>query len=298
MTEKIMARFYDAWELITEKILSWLDVIIINFPNVILACLVFVLSIVLSKKISKISLTLLDRTTLQRSMTVLIAKFIAIVVVLLGLFLILGILNLSKMLNTVLAGVGVAGLAVSFALQGALANTYSGIVLSYITQVKYGDWIETNGYAGTVENIDLRAITLKQIDNNLLYIPNKMVIENPIKNYSTTPKSKVIISCGVGYESDLRWVQELTVNAVVDHFDDVESPEDVQFFWQEFGDSSINYELRFWLKTPSPLKVIEAKSEVIILIREVYKKHTINIPFPIRTLDFPKEITVHQKEKQ
>lgn len=297
MTNKVTARFQDAWGVVLDKLLSWLDTIILNLPNVILACVVFLLAILLSKKISKISLALLDRTTLQRSMKVLISKFIAIVVVLLGLFLILGILNLSKMLNTVLAGVGVAGLAVSLALQGALANTYSGIVLSYITQVKYGDWIETNGFAGLVEDIDLRAITLKQVDNNLIYIPNKMVIENPIKNYSTTPKSKVIIACGVGYESDLRWVQELTIKAIVDHFSDVESADNVQFFWQEFGDSSINYELRFWLNTPSPLKVIEAKSEAIMLIREVYKKHNINIPFPIRTLDFPKEITVHQKEK-
>ncbi|WP_010135419.1 mechanosensitive ion channel family protein [Ochrovirga pacifica] len=296
MTKTIATRFSEAWGLITEKMMSWLDAFIINLPNIALAILVFFLAIIASKQISKISLKLLNRTKLQRSMKALISKIVAIVVVLLGLFLILSILNLSKVLNTILAGVGVAGLAVSLALQGALANTYSGIILSYITQVKYGDWIKTNDYEGEIVDIDLRAITLKQIDNNLVYIPNKLVVENPIKNYSSTSQSRVILECGVGYESDLRKVKDITMQAIVDNFEVVDHKDDILFLWRGYGDSSIDYELRFWINSTSALEVAKAKSEAIMVIREVYREHNINIPFPIRTLDFPESVTIeHQK---
>ncbi|GGX04834.1 mechanosensitive ion channel [Aquimarina muelleri] len=60
------------------------------------------------------------------------------------------------------------------------------------------------------------------------------------------------------------------------------------FLWRDFGDSSIDYELRFWINSTSALEVAKAKSETIMLIKEAYKNNNINIPFPIRTLDLPK----------
>ena len=296
ITELITNRAYDAWDKMTEKIISWLDVIVVNLPNVVIAIVVFFIVIIASKYISRFSLKLLNKTKLQHSMKGLISKFIAIVVILFGLFLILGILNLNKVLNTILAGVGVAGLAVGLALQGVLSNTYSGIVLSYIKQVKFGDWIQTNDYEGEVIDIDLRAITLKQIDNNLVYIPNKLVVEHPIKNFSSTAQSRVILECGVSYDSDLRMVKDLTIDTIVKNFDVVTNQKEVLFLWREFGDSSIDYELRFWINSTSALEVAKAKSECIMLIKEAYKANDINIPFPIRTLDMPKNFTLNTSD--
>ncbi|MGY3791873.1 mechanosensitive ion channel family protein [Aquimarina sp. 433] len=285
-------KFIDAWDKMIEKLGSWMDTIVVNLPNVLIAIFVFILSLIASKYISKLILRVLNKSNLRPSMKNLISKIISILVIAIGLFLILGILNLSKALNTILAGAGVAGLAVGLALQGALANTYSGIVLSYIKNLKFGDWIETNDYEGEVVDIDLRAITIKQVDNNLVYIPNKLVVENPIKNYSTTSQSRVILECGVGYESDLRFVKKLTIDTIVNNFDAVENKEDVLFLWREFGDSSINYELRFWINSTSALEVAKAKSETMMLLKDAYGENDINIPFPIRTLDFPKEFTI------
>ncbi|MHA7056952.1 mechanosensitive ion channel family protein [Aquimarina sp. M1] len=286
----------EAWSKMLSKLESWLDTIVVNLPNLLIALIVFIIALIASKYISRLVLKLLDKSSLQRSMKKVISKLVSIIVILFGLFLVLGILNLGKALNTILAGAGVAGLAVGLALQGALANTYSGIVLSYIKNLKYGDWIETNDYEGEVIDIDLRAVTVKQIDNNLVYIPNKLVVENPIKNYSTTAQSRVILECGVGYKSDLKQVKKLTIETVVNHFKAVENKDDVLFLWKEFGDSSINYELRFWIKSTSALEVAKAKSETIMLIKEVYDENNINIPFPIRTLDFPEGFNLNQKE--
>jgi len=287
-------QFSKAWSKMIEKLDAWFDALIVNLPNIIIAVLVFTISLVVSRYISKLVAKILSNTKLQASMRSLLSKLASIIVVLLGLFLVLGILNLSKALNTILAGAGVVGLAVGLALQGALANTYSGIVLSFIKHIKFGDWVESNGFEGEVVDLDLRSVTLKQPDNNLVYIPNKMVVENPIKNYSTTAQSRVILQCGVGYSSDLEAVRKLVKKTILENFDAVENKEDIIFLYQEFGDSSINFETRFWINSTSALEVAKAKTEAMIAIKKVFDKNNINIPFPIRTLNFPENLKIER----
>ena len=291
-------QFSEAWSKMIEKLDSWLDTLVINLPNILIAIIVFVLSIILSRAISRGVSKLLDKTKLQDSMQSLLSKMASIVVVLLGLFLILGILNLSKALNTVLAGAGVVGLAVGLALQGALANTYSGIVLSYVKHIKFGDWIESNGFEGEVIDLDLRSVTLKQPDNNLVYLPNKLVVENPIKNYSTTSQSRVILKCGVGYSSDLEQVRSLVKGTILENFESIENKDDIIFLYSEFGESSINFETRFWIESTSALEVAKAKTDAMIAIKTAFDKNDINIPFPIRTLDFPKSIKISSSDQE
>ncbi|ADV49123.1 mechanosensitive ion channel family protein [Cellulophaga sp. E16_2] len=288
----------DAWNKMANRLESWLNNLIINLPNIIIAIFVFVIVLFLSKYISRLTLKLLSKSSLQKSMKNVIAKLISILVIFAGLFLVLGILDLSKTLNTILAGAGVAGLAVGLALQGALANTFSGIVLSYIKQIKFGDWIESNDFEGEVIDIDLRAVTIRQPDNNLVYLPNKLVLENPIKNFSSTAQSRVILTCGVGYSSNLEFVRDLVRQTIVSNFEPVANEKDVIFIYSEFGDSSINFETRFWIDSTSALEVAKAKSEAMICIKKAFDKNDINIPFPIRTLDFPKNFKFTQEQKE
>ncbi|MGC1514662.1 MAG: mechanosensitive ion channel [Maribacter sp.] len=283
-------QFSEAWSKMVEKLNVWLETLVVHLPNLLIAILVFALSIMISRGIRSVVSSVLERTKLQASMKTLLAKMVSIIIVLLGLFLVLGILNLGKALNTVLAGAGVVGLAVGLALQGALANTYSGMVLSYVKHIKFGDWIETNGFEGEVIDLDLRSITLKQPDNNLVFLPNRAVVENPIKNYSSTSKSRVILKCGVGYSSDLEWVRTLVKKTILEHFESIENKEDIIFLYTEFGESSINFETRFWINATSALEVAQAKTDGVIAIKAVFDKNDITIPFPIRTLDVPQSL--------
>ncbi|MDC6405238.1 MULTISPECIES: mechanosensitive ion channel family protein [Maribacter] len=285
-------KFSEAWSKMLEKLASWFDAFILNLPNIMIAIVVFIITVIISRYISKGVSRLLEKTKLQASMRSLLSKIASITIVLLGLFLVLGILNLSKALNTVLAGAGVVGLAVGLALQGALANTYSGIVLSYIKHIKFGDWIESNGFEGEVIDLDLRSVTLRQPDNNLVFLPNKLVVENPIKNYSTTAQSRVILECGVGYESDLTFVRDLVKKTILEKFDSIENKDDIIFLYEEFGDSSINFETRFWIKSTSALEVAKAKTTAMIAVKKAFDENGVNIPFPIRTLDFPQKLKI------
>lgn len=277
--------FEQAWGKMYSKLISWVDSLVINLPNIIVAFLVFFIAVLIAKYLNKLLQKLLARTSLQQSMRRVLGRLIIFLIVGMALFLILGILNLNKALNTILAGAGVLGLAVGLALQGALANTYSGIVLSYVKNIKNGDWIKTNGFEGEILDVDFRAITLRQKDNNLVYIPNKLVIENAITNFSSTPKSRVILTNGVSYDSNLESVKEETIKLIINNFEVPKNEDDVLFLYRNFSDSSITYEIRFWINSFSALEVAKAKSKAIMLIKKAYDKKGIVIPFPITTLE-------------
>lgn len=227
------------------------------------------------------------KSTAQDSIRTVSVKVFRVVIISLGIFLALGILNLNSVLTTILGAAGVLGLAVGFALQGTLHNTFSGIIISFIPKLQIGDWIETNGYSGFVVDINLRSVVIQTVDYNLVIIPNSKIVDAPFKNFSRTPRGRIILTCGVGSESDLPKVQEITVNAIKKIFEQ-RPGESIQFYYTEFGDSSINYQLRFWADVGNQGDVYKAQHNAILAIKAAYNENDINIPFPIRTLDFGK----------
>ncbi|MTE25627.1 mechanosensitive ion channel family protein [Winogradskyella ouciana] len=285
-------QFNEALGNLIEKLQGWFNTTIEYIPNFILAILVMVAAFFAARYISKIVGKLVSKKIEQDSIKNAIARVSAVVVVALGLFIALGVMNLGKALTSLLAGAGVVGLAIGLALQGTLANTFAGLILSFRKKIRIGDWVETTGYSGEVMDINLKDFTLKESDNNIVVIPNKTILDNPLKNYSLTTKMRVFLECGVGYESDLEKVEQLTKEVIANTFDQVEKPEDVEFYYTEFGGSSINYLCRFWIDAESMLEKLKAKTKAIIEIKKAYDKEDINVPFPIRTLQFDNQLNI------
>ncbi len=286
----------EAYNLLIDKLEGWFNIIVTNIPNLILAILVLFAAYFVSKYVNKYVSKLMARRVEQNSITNMVGRISAVVVVLAGLFLALGILNLSKTLTSLLAGAGVAGLAIGLALQGTLSNTFAGVVLSFRKKIQIGHWVETNGFSGEVMDINLKDFTLKEADNNIVVIPNKMILENPLKNYTLTTKMRVFLECGVGYESNLEDVERITKETICNTFDQIEKPEDVEFYYTEYGGSSINYLCRFWIDAENALEKLRAKSKAIIKIKKAYDKADINIPFPIRTLQFDNKLSFESQD--
>jgi len=264
------------------KLGMWLDAIILNLPNVLLALLIFVTAYYFAQKLNAFFVKILRNKIKQVSIRALLGNVISFIVIAIGLFLSLSILNLDKALTSILAGAGVAGLAIGLALQGALANTFSGIFLAIKKVINVGDFIETNGFSGTVDEINLRHIKLRETDNNIVIIPNSMVLENPFKNFGLTRKIRVTLECGVGYESDLRSVKKIAEETIANAFP--QEKNQIEFHYLEFGGSSVNFQMRFWVDAVQSLTLLEAKSEAIMLLKEKFDARNINIPYPIRTL--------------
>ena len=160
-------------------------------------------------------------------------------------------------------------------------------MLSFLPKVRIGDYIEAGDSKGYVTEISLRNITIRQTDNEYVIIPNSIFIDNPFTNYSWSDRSRVDVSCGVGYEDDLQKVEDLVTKVIQDNFKQQEG-EGVEFFFTEFGDSSINFVTRFWIDSKKPKPKLAAQHKAIKLIKKHFDEAGVNIPFPIRTLDFGK----------
>ncbi|PHQ30587.1 mechanosensitive ion channel family protein [Leeuwenhoekiella nanhaiensis] len=277
---------YDFYKLI-EKLQGWGESLILKLPNFVIAILVFALFWFAAKYVSKFVRNIMMRGVKQDSIRVMAGKTAFAITVLIGFFVALGVMDLDKVLTSVLAGAGVVGLAIGLALQGTLNNTFSGVILSFMPRLQLGDWVETNDYSGFVEDITLRNVTLKQADNNYVVVPNASIVDSPFKNWSQTARSRVFINCGVGYESDLEAVKKLTLETLKKEFEQQDS-EEIEFFYESFGDSSINFVARFWAPVTKRKDMLAAQDLAIIAIKKAFDANDINIPFPIRTLDFGK----------
>ncbi|MGB3591571.1 MAG: mechanosensitive ion channel family protein [Nonlabens sp.] len=284
----------DTVGMITGQLEQWYESLIKHLPNMAVAIVVIVLAIIISRFVSNGIQKLLHNRVQQTSVRRLIGKAAAIIVIIGGIFIALNVLELDETVQAIIAGAGVSGLVIGLALQGTLSNVLSGIHLSFRKLVRVGDWIQTNGYEGEVMNIDLNKFVLKEADNNLVIIPNKLIIENPMKNFGLTSTMRVIINCGVGYESDLEQVQRVAKQAIVDNFDKVDHVDQVEFYYREFGDSSINFLLRFYYDVENGLQKLVNTSKAIIVIKQAFDREGINIPFPIRTLQFDNQLNVNK----
>ena len=193
-----------------DKLDGWLDAIILKLPNFAVAILVMVAFYFIAKGMRKFSYRVLFRKITEESIKQMLSRIMYGIVLIIGFFIALGVMQLDKVLTSVLAGAGVVGLAIGLALQGTLSNTFSGLMLSFLPKVRIGDFIEAQDKSGYVDEINLRNITLRQTDNEYVIIPNSIFIENPFTNYSLSNRSRIDVSCGVGYESDLQKVDRVS----------------------------------------------------------------------------------------
>lgn len=276
----------EAFKGLVEKLMVWVDTIITGLPNLVLAILVITAAYFIAKYTSKFVKKVVAKRVSQVSITNIVAKLSAILVGVIGIFLALGILDLSKTLTGLITGAGVLGLVLGLALQGTLSNTISGIVISFRDKIRIGDWVETHDFAGEIIDINLNNFVLKQTDNNIVIIPNKNILESPMKNYTLTPHIRVELDCGVSYSSDLEFVEKLTLETLRNTFPKIDDSKPPEFFFMEFGDSSINFRCRFWIEGTRNVHKLTAINLAIIAIKKAFDAEGINIPFPIRTLEF------------
>lgn len=279
-----------------DKLDGWLDAIILKLPNIVMAILVMVIFYFAARALRKLFKNILLKRISQVSIQEIISKTVFVSVLLIGFFVALGVLELDKVLTSILAGAGVLGLAVGLALQGTLSNTFGGLLLSFMPNIKIKDYIECGDAAGVVEEISLRNIVIRTPQNNMVIIPNSNFVDGAFTNYSLTDRGRVFVSCGVGYESNLQAVEDLTVKVINDNFEQ-KNGEEVEFFFTEFGDSSINFMVRFWADVTNKRTEHAARHKAVKLIKQHFDAKDINIPFPIRTLDFGKNnLTVHTEK--
>ena len=275
----------EAARLILEKVEGWGRAAISNLPNLAVALAVLGIFWLLARGVRSLVRRALARTRTRPPIVGLIEAIAGFVIFLAGLFIALGVLGLDRTVVALLGGVGIAGLALGFAFQDIVANFVSGILLSLRRPADVGDYVETHGYAGYVEEINLRATVVRTTDGRIVHIPNKHVFENPIVNFSTLGRRRVDLPVGISYGDDLQQAKR-AIQECLKQIEAIRTDQPVEVHFTGFGASSIDLVVRFWVSFARQVDFVAARGEAVERITQALRDAGITIPFPIRTLDF------------
>ncbi len=173
---------------------------------------------------------------------------------------------------------GAAGLAVGLALQGSLSNFAAGVLILLFRPFGLGDFVEAGGVAGAVQQIGILTTVLTSPDNKKIIVPNSQIMGGTIVNYSANDTRRVDLTVGVGYGDDLGKAKAVLEKIVQDHPKVLPDPAPV-IEVAELGDSSVNFVVRPWVKTPDYWEVYFDLNRTI---KETFDREGVSIPFPQR----------------
>jgi small-conductance mechanosensitive channel len=178
--------------------------------------------------------------------------------------------------------VSVLGVGIGFGLQNIANNFISGLIITIERPIQIGDFIKVGDLLGKVQKIGPRSTVINTMDRVSIIVPNSRFLENDVINWNYDgPVSRIRIPISVAYGSNIKKVRLALLEAVKSHPDIMLTPRP-QVWFQEFGDSSLNFEVLGWISEPS--KQLSLKSELNYRIAASLYRYEIEIPFPQRDI--------------
>lgn len=181
---------------------------------------------------------------------------------------------------------GALSLGIGFGLQNIVSNFISGLILLFERPIKRGDWIIVGNTQGFVKDINIRSTQVQTFDFADVLIPNSELLTNQVTNWMlNTSVGRIRVSIGVAYGSDTILVKDLLLDIARNNSDVVLGDKeylDPEVLFLQFGDSSLDFELRMFVK--DILTTTRTKSAINFEIARVFREHNIQIPFPQRDI--------------
>ena len=212
-----------------------------------------------------------------------VVKSIKNLVILFGVLIALSQLGIS--LGPLLAGLGIAGFIIGFALQDTLSNFASGMLILIYRPFDVGDFVTAGGVTGKVSHMSLVNTTFKTIDNQVLIVPNNLIWSSVITNVTAQRLRRVDLVFGVAYSDDIEKVERILNEVVEEHELILDNPEPV-IKLHELADSSVNFVCRPWVKTDDYWDVYW---DMLRTVKMRFDKEGVSIPFPQRDVHVIKE---------
>ena len=248
------------------------------------ALVVFLLFVILAKILSGITRKALDSEKAQFSQ--LLEDFIVSLVgkAVIGFGLLVALTQMGIELGPLLAGIGVAGFIIGFAVQDSLSNFAAGLMILAYRPFDVGDSIEAAGVTGKVSNMSLVSTTVVTFDNQRLVVPNSKIWGGVIRNVSAEPTRRVDMVFGIGYDDDIDQAEALLREIVGSHELVLDDPEPV-IQLHELADSSVNFVVRPWTNNGDYWTV---RWDITREVKKRFDAEGISIPYPQR------DVHIHQ----
>ena len=260
---------------------------IINFAQahweqVVGAIVILLIGLFFARWLGNVLARRLEKQHMEPPLRILLVRVVRLIVMAFVLVMVLDKFGVPVL--TLVAGLGVAGVGVGFALQGVLSNLFAGLTIIFTKPFRVGEYVEVLGVYGQVQSIELFSTTLQHSDMSRVVIPNHKIIGEILHNYGNI--RQLDLSVGVGYSSDLPDVLNVVREIVTSNSRVLKTPAPVVGIANLSG-SSITIAVKPWTAVPD---FNPAQAEIYQAIVARFRSHKIEIPFPqteVRLLNSP-----------
>lgn len=232
------------------------------------------------------------RSRLRISLQDLLLQLVTIGVWIVGLLLAAVIVFPGLTPSKALAVLGIGSVAIGFAFKDIFENFFAGVLILWKYPFDKGDFVACDGLTGRIEEITIRMTMIRQVDGQLVVVPNAFLFKNPVDVLTSRRVRRMTVICGVAYDTDLEQARGVLEQAVRE-CSTVRDDPPIEIFAQEFADSSINFEVTWWTGS-TPLATRESRDEVVRNVKRAFDEAGIEIPFPQRTLWLPEPVRTQE----
>lgn len=257
-----------------KAILKATEIIVQYGPRLLGAIAVLIIGTWVVRLLTKTIMNEIDKRNVDPSLKPFLKGMIGTLLKVMLFLSVLGTMGVE--MTSFVAVLGAAGLAVGLALSGTLQNFAGGVVILLFKPFKVGDFIKAQGYAGTVNQIQIFNTILKTPDNVTVIIPNGEMSKSSLSNFSQEPKRRVDWKFGIAYGDDADQAMKV-MRELCDADERIHKDPAVFIALSELADSSVNFVVRAWVDAPDYWGVHFDMNKKIY---ETFAKEGLNIPFP------------------
>jgi len=219
------------------------------------------------------------------SMVLVLGKIAKFTVWIVALLLILS--NLGFNITSLVAGLGIGGIAIAFALQSILQDLFSSFTIYFDKPFRNGDFIIIGSDKGVVKHIGIKSTRIQTLQGQELVISNRELTNTRVNNYKKMEKRRISFSFGVEYSTATSKLK--LINTIVENiFKKVKLADLDRVHFKSFGDFSLNYEVVYYLNSKDYTKYMDTQQEINLAIKQEFEKGKIAMAFPTQTIHIEK----------
>ncbi|MCK8463193.1 mechanosensitive ion channel [Aliiroseovarius sp. S1339] len=254
-------------------------------PLILLAFLILPLAYFLSTGVARLARWVLKDRLGSPFLRDITARFIALPVFLIGLYIVLQIAGLTQLAISVLGGAGVIGIVIGFAFRDIAENFLASLLLSLRQPFRRGDFVDLAGHQGVVHSMNTRSTVLVSPEGNHIQIPNAAVFKATIENFSASPSRRGSFDVGIGYDASISDVQQIILRELAEH-DAISSDPEPMVLADTLGASTVNIKIYYWFNGAA-VSSLKLKSALIRRVKKSLTEAGISMPDEAREIIFP-----------
>jgi MscS family membrane protein len=191
-------------------------------------------------------------------------------------------------ITSVIAGLGVGGIAVALAAQNTLANIFGSVTILVDRPFRVGDWVKIQDFEGAVEEIGLRSTRIRNADGYLVTLPNKVVVDVGITNIARRPTIRRAMTINLTYDTPAERIEE-AVKSLREIFQAHPLTHDVWVYWRDYSASSLDIFVVYWCKTTDYKAFLGALEEINVQIKKRFDAAGLEFAYPTQTVHLKQE---------